>query len=89
MCNQRQEYGPRRLVRGADQRIGVEGLVADQGFGIDLLDQRLGASRIVGRSISAENGFDEQPIIGAVPPTWPSRPGRKSLIRSHWSSRNA
>ena len=32
---------------------------------------------------SEQNGFDEQPISAAVPPTWPSRPGRISLIRSH------
>jgi hypothetical protein len=35
--------------------------------------------RLVGKSLDQ----------AAVPPTWPSRPGRKSLIRSHWSSRNA
>src|ERR1039458_8202257 len=27
-------------------------------------------------------------LSAALPPTWPSRPGKKFLIRSHWSSRN-
>jgi len=35
-----------------------------------------------------QNRLDEQPIIRRVPPTWLRVP-EKSLIRSHWSSRNA
>ncbi len=27
-----------------------------------------------------ENGFNEQAIVPAVPPTWPSRPGRRSRM---------
>src|SRR6516225_325081 len=48
---------------------------------------RQGAPRTAS-SIAVEHGFDEQAIILCGAPTWPSRPGRKSLIRSHWSSRN-
>ena len=36
-----------------------------------------------------QNGFDEQAIVPRRTPTWPSRPGRMSLIRSNWSSRKA
>jgi hypothetical protein len=39
-------------------------------------------------SVSVKNRIDEQPVVRCMPPRWPSRPGRKSLIRSHWSSRN-
>ena len=38
---------------------------------------------------TVDHGLDEQPIVFAVTPTWPSRPGKISLIRSHWSSRMA
>src|SRR5439155_12820990 len=36
------------LVQAVDERISVEGLVADQGIGIDGFDQRRRASQIVG-----------------------------------------
>jgi hypothetical protein len=36
------------LGQGVDERIGVEGLVADQGIGIGIFDQRLGPSQIMG-----------------------------------------
>src|SRR5882757_4582756 len=35
------------------------------------------------RSISERTASTNSRLSAAVPPTWPSRPGRKSLIRSH------
>ena len=35
------------MVEGADEGVGVEGLVGDQSAGVDGFDQRFGASQIV------------------------------------------
>jgi len=40
-------------------------------------------------SISVENGFDEQSVIRRRAADMAFAAGQKSLIRSHWSSRNA
>ena len=44
----RDDRSDRPLVQGVDERIGVEGLVGDQGIGIAGLNQFLCASQIVG-----------------------------------------
>lgn len=37
-------------------------------------------------TVTIQNRFQKQTVSAAVPPTWPSRPGRKSFICSHWLS---
>ena len=41
------DWRDRSSVEGGDEGVGVEGLVADQGAGIDGFDQRFGTSQIV------------------------------------------
>ena len=41
------DWRDRSIVEGADEGVGVEGLVGDQSAGIDGFDERFGASQIV------------------------------------------
>jgi hypothetical protein len=41
------DWGDRSIVEGADEGVGVEGLVGDQSARIDGFDQRFGTSQIV------------------------------------------
>ena len=41
------DWGDRSIAEGGDEGVGVEGLVGDQGAGIDAFDQRFGACEIV------------------------------------------
>jgi hypothetical protein len=40
------------------------------------------------RSISVKNRINEQPVVCCITAHMTFSPGRRSLIRSHWSSRN-
>ena len=70
--------GDLALAESVDQRISVVSLVADQGLRIGAIDQRLGASQIVGlswrqhqldgvaKSIDKRMDFGRQPTAGSA-----------------------
>ena len=67
----RDDWRDRSGVEGADEGVGVEGLVGDQSAGIDGLDERFGASQIVilaraeHRRDRIAEGIDERLNLGS------------------------